>query len=120
MPDNGDGSGIVIRKLVRAHEGGFSPTLPGNRSNFFVIRGYDHSVKTPAFQSGLNRPGNHRLTAELFDVFARNALTAAAGRDNGNRAHPHSPASALRSAATTSLCWSSVRPWNIGRLIASR
>ncbi len=47
--------------------------------------------------------GDHRLAGEQADVLSRNALAAAT---RGNHGDLH--AKALRSAATTSSCWSTV------------
>src|SRR5690606_31980237 len=115
VTDNWDGAGMVIRQLRRTHEGHLSTVLLGDFRNLLIISGHNDLIETAALQCRLDGPSDHRLTAEGFDVLSRNAFAAAAGRDDSE---PHEP-SALRTAATTSSCCSSVIVWNIGRLIAS-
>ena len=57
----------------------------------------------------------HGQAAEWFDVFAWNALAATA-RWNDGEFHVNN---SLRNVSTTWSCWACVRPWYMGRLMAS-
>src|SRR5690606_11911153 len=82
MANDRDGAGVVICQLGRSHERDSRTQFTRHASDFVVVGRNDDLVEASTLQSHLDRPGNHRLAAEHFNVLAGNALASTSCRNN--------------------------------------
>src|SRR5690606_28227547 len=103
MANDRDGAGVVICQLGRSHERDSRTQFTRHASDFVVVGRNDDLVEASTLQSHLDRPGNHRLAAEHFNVLAGNALASTSCRNNGN---PHAAIALCKAVMTASCCCS--------------
>ena len=83
MTKNRDGGGEVVGEFRGAHEGSGRAVGFGDGCDLGIIGRDDDGIKAAGLERGLDGPSDHRLSAEGENVFARDALAASAGWDDG-------------------------------------
>ena len=72
----------VVGKFGRAAERHLGAEIPGNRGDFIVVGGHDHTGNRLACLGRLDCVADHRLACEALDILARDPLRSAACRDD--------------------------------------